>query len=119
MLHKKKKLPIFIDNIETATKNNRYFRNIIYTSSNLQLVLMTLAPNEEIGEEVHSNVDQFFRIESGKGELIIDNAVYEISDGVGIIIPKGTYHNIRNIGSTALKLYTLYSPPQHKQGTIN
>jgi mannose-6-phosphate isomerase-like protein (cupin superfamily) len=118
MLHKKKKLPIFIDDIEKLTKQNKHFRNVIYTSSNLQLVLMTLEVGEQIGQEVHSNVDQFFRIESGKGELIIGNDVYEIGDGDGIIVPKGTYHNIKNVGMTPLKLYTLYSPPNHKQGLI-
>ena len=118
MLTKKKKLPIFLDNIEEITNHNKHFRNVIYTSSNLQLVLMSLNPGEEIGEEVHSNVDQFFRIESGKGELIIENKAYRISDGDAVIVPKGTYHNIRNVGITPLKIYTLYSPPQHKQGLV-
>ena len=103
---------------EEITNHNKHFRNVIYTSSNLQLVLMSLNPGEEIGEEVHSNVDQFFRIESGKGELIIENKAYIISDGDAIIVPKGTYHNIRNVGTTPLKIYTLYSPPQHKQGLV-
>lgn len=118
MLNQKKKLPVYLNNIETLVRKNNYFRNVIYTSTNLQLVLMCLMPNEEIGEEVHSNVDQFFRIESGKGQLIIDNTIYKISDGDVIIVPKGTYHNIRNTGINPLKFYTLYSPPQHKQGTI-
>ena len=79
---------------------------------------MSLAPNEEIGEEIHLNVDQFFRIESGRGELIIENKVYRISDGDAIIVPKGTRHNVRNVGITPLKIYTIYSPPQHKQGLV-
>ncbi len=115
---KKKKLPIFLDNIEEITNNNSYFRNVIYTSSNLQLVLMSLKPGEEIGEEVHSNVDQFFRIETGKGELVIGNKTYKIGEGDAIIVPKGTYHNVRNTGLIVLKLYTLYSPPQHRQGLV-
>ena len=115
---KKKKLPIFLDNIEEITNHNSHFRNVIYTSSNLQLVLMSLKPGEEIGEEVHSNVDQFFRIETGKGELVISNKTYKISEGDAIIVPKGTYHNVRNTGLIALKLYTLYSPPQHRQGLV-
>lgn len=118
MLTKKKKLPIFLDNLEEITTHNKHFRHVIYTSNNLQLVLMSLNSGEEIGEEVHSNVDQFFRIETGKGEIVADNKVYRISDGDGILIPKGTVHNIRNTGTSALKLYTLYSPPQHKQGSI-
>lgn len=118
MLNKKKKPPIFLDDIEVLTKNNKYFRNVIYTSSNLQLVLMTLIPGEEIGQEIHSNVDQFFRIENGKGELVIADNVYEINPGDAIIVPKGTYHNVRNTGSVTLKLYTIYSPPNHKQGLV-
>lgn len=118
MLTKKKKLPIFLDNIEELTNYNKHFRNVIYTSNNLQLVLMSLAPNQEIGEEIHLNVDQFFRIESGRGELIIENKAYRISDGDAIIVPKGTRHNVRNVGITPLKIYTIYSPPQHKQGLV-
>lgn len=118
MLTKKKKLPIFLDNIEELTNHNKHFGNVIYTSNNLQLVLMNLAPHQEIGEEIHLNVDQFFRIESGRGELIIENKAYRISDGDAIIVPKGTRHNVRNVGTTPLKIYTIYSPPQHKQGLV-
>ena len=115
---KKKKLPIFLEDIEVLTKNNRHFRNVIYTSNNLQLVLMNLNPGQEIGGEIHLNVDQFFRVETGKGEVTIETDTYEINAGDVLIVPKGTYHNVRNTGLIALKLYTLYSPPQHKQGLV-
>lgn len=106
----------FLDNIENSTLNNNYFRNVIYTSDNLQLVLMSLRPGKEIGREIHRKIDQFFRIESGIGHLFVEDKIYEISDGDAIVIPRGIYHNIKNIGNTPLKLYTLYSPPKHKQG---
>lgn len=112
------KISPFIKNIEDLTLRNEYFRNVIYTSSNLQLVLMTLLPGQEIGKEVHKNVDQFFRIESGKGQIIINNDSYIVGEGAAIVVPKNTIHNIINIGSKPLKLYTIYSPPQHKNGTI-
>jgi mannose-6-phosphate isomerase-like protein (cupin superfamily) len=112
------KISPFIKNIEDLTLRNKYFRNVIYTSSNLQLVLMTLLPGQEIGTEIHKNVDQFFRIESGKGQIIIGRDSYVIGDGAAIIVPKNTIHNIINIGDEPLKLYTIYSPPQHKNGMI-
>lgn len=113
-----KKIPIFLNNIEKLTKNNKYFRNVIYTSCNLQLVLMILKPGKEIGNEIHRKTDQFFRIENGEGELIIQDKIYKIKKGDAIVIPKGTYHNIKNTTNKILKLYTIYSPPKHKQGLI-
>lgn len=112
------KISPFIKNIEELTLRNKYFRNVIYTSSNLQLVLMTLLPGQEIGKETHRNVDQFFRIESGKGQIVIGNDSYIIGEGAAIVVPKNTIHNIINIGDRPLKLYTIYSPPNHKNGTI-
>ncbi len=112
------KISPFIKNIEELTLRNKYFRNVIYTSSNLQLVLMTLLPGQEIGKETHRNVDQFFRIESGKGQIVIGNDSYIIGEGAAIVVPKNTSHNIINIGNKPLKLYTIYSPPQHKNGII-
>lgn len=117
-MQEKIKIPIFLDNIEILTKNNDFFRNVIFTSHNLQLVLMSLKPGREIGKEIHRTVDQFFRIETGKGELISGNTIYEIKAGDAIVIPMGTDHNIKNTGNVILKLYTLYSPPKHKQGLI-
>jgi mannose-6-phosphate isomerase-like protein (cupin superfamily) len=112
------KIPAFLNNIELLTKKNNHFRNVIYTSDNLQLVLMSLKPGEKIGGEIHSDVDQFFRIEIGRGEVTIGVNKYEITKGDVVIIPKGIFHNIRNTGMSALKLYTLYSPPEHEQGEI-
>ncbi len=108
---------IFHTNIEKDTLDNLNYRKVISTQSNLQLVLMSLKPNEEIGNEMHENIDQFFRIEKGKGKAIIkkDNKdeEFDLNDGNVLIIPKGTYHNIKNIGTEDLKLYTIYSPPNH------
>lgn len=91
----------------------------MYTSKHIQLVLMTLQPGEEIGEEVHDENDQFFRIESGHGKCIIDDNKYEITDGDAIVIPTGSKHNIINVdANTDLKMYTLYAPPHHKDGIL-
>lgn len=108
----------FID-IEKATKENKNFRQVLYTSKHSQLVLMSLLPGEEIGEEIHPDVDQFFRIESGEGKCIIDGNEYEIKDGTAIIVPQGAKHNVINTGNTELKLYTIYSPPEHKDKVIH
>ena len=108
---------IFYTNIEKDTIDNINYRKVISTQSNIQLVLMSLKPNEEIGNEIHENIDQFFRIEKGKAQAIVTinnkNEIYDLEDGSVIIIPKGTYHNIKNVGSEELKLYTIYSPPNH------
>lgn len=108
----------FIKNIEGLSFDNKNFRKVLYTTKNLQLVVMSLNPNEDIGEEIH-NVDQFFRIESGNGEAIINNKSHIIKDGSVVIVPAGTKHNIINSGSSSMKLYTIYSPPHHKDGTIH
>lgn len=109
----------FISNIEDRTKVNEYFRHVIYTGPNLQLVVMSLPVGEEIGEEVHEHIDQFFRVEEGKGEIVMDGRVTAIKSDVAIVVPAGTRHNIRNTGHKALKLTTLYAPPQHKDGTVH
>jgi len=106
----------FHENIEEATLENEDFRRVLYTSGNLQLVLMILQPGEDIGEEVHSDIDQFFRFEEGEGTVIINDEEYDVEDGSGIIVPAGSKHNIINTGEGALKLYTLYSPPNHQDG---
>lgn len=108
----------FIADIEDRTTGNRDFRHVIYTGPNMQLVLMSLAPGEEIGEEVHEDTDQFFRIEDGQGEVTIDGRSSRIEDDTAIVIPAGTRHNIRNTGDEPLRLYTIYAPPQHPDGTV-
>lgn len=104
----------FIDHIDDTTEDNNDFRRVLYTGKYLQLVLMSLSPGEDIGEEVHKDGDQFFRIEEGHGLVTIDGRESEITDGDGIVIPAGARHNIRNMGEKALKLYTLYGPPHHR-----
>ena len=109
----------FNANIEEQTLQNNNFRQVLYTGNNTQLVLMSLEPNEDIGVEVHEHNDQFFRFESGEGKCVIDDNEYELKDGTAIIVPAGAEHNIINTSSTEkLKLYTLYSPPHHKEGTV-
>ncbi|MCI0542471.1 cupin domain-containing protein [bacterium] len=104
-------------NIEKATKENADYRRVLYTASHSQLVLMNIKPGGEIGEEVHK-LDQFIRIEEGEGKAVLDGEEYSLSANDAIIIPQGTRHNIVNMGSADLKLYTVYSPPEHKDGTV-
>jgi mannose-6-phosphate isomerase-like protein (cupin superfamily) len=107
----------FKTNIEAAAVDNNNFRKVLYTSKYSQLVLMSLQPKEEIGEEIHADNDQFFRIESGNGRCIIDGNKYELNAGDAIVIPAGAKHNVINIdNAAALKMYTIYSPAHHKDG---
>lgn len=106
------------DDIEKQTTANSDFRRVLYTSKHLQLVLMTLQPGEEIGSEVHESMDQFFRFEEGEGVVDIDGVENKVEDGSGVIVPSGARHNVRNTGSVPLKLYTLYGPPEHKDGIV-
>ena len=109
----------FVSNIEKDTIENENFRKVLYTSKHSQLVLMKLAPSEEIGMEVHQDNDQFFRIEKGQGKCIIDGNEYEISDGTAVVVPAGAQHNVINISTTdELKLYTIYSPAHHQDGIV-
>ena len=109
----------FKTNIEKDTLQNRNFRKVLYTGKHSQLVLMSLRPKEEIGMETHAENDQFFRFEAGQGKVIIDGNVYEVGDGAAIVVPAGAEHNIINMSdSKELKLYTIYSPPHHKDGII-
>jgi len=108
----------FIGNIEDRTEKNRDFRRVLYTGPHIQLVLMSLQPGEDIGEEVHSDTDQFFRVEEGKGTVWIDGKKTEIESEFAVVVPAGARHNIRNTGEKPLKLYTLYAPPHHADGTI-
>ena len=110
----------YVSNIEDLTLENNNFREVLYTGEHCQLVLMSLQPGEEIGMEVHDHVDQFFRVESGVGVVIIDGDESEISDGTAIIVPAGSQHNLKNTSDDeALKLYTIYSPANHPAGTIH
>jgi mannose-6-phosphate isomerase-like protein (cupin superfamily) len=104
----------FIGNIEELTLKNTNFRQVIFTGTKSQLVLMSLLPNEDIGMEVHNTVDQFFRIESGQGKVVMNGEEAIIKDGTAFVVPAGTQHNIINTSPiNQLKLYTIYSPPNH------
>lgn len=109
----------FIGDIEDRTEGNRDFRRVLYTGPHMQLVLMSLRPGEELGEEIHENTDQFFRIEEGKGEVSIEGRETAIESDVAVVIPAGLRHNIRNTGDEDLKFYTLYAPPEHPEGTVH
>lgn len=109
----------FIDDIEALTEANTDFRRVLYTGANLQLVLMALKPGEEIGEEVHDDRDQFFRVEDGEGEVLIDGVRTKVKDDDAIIVPAGARHNVINTGGSDLKLYTLYGPPEHRDGVVH
>ncbi|OGD67963.1 cupin [Candidatus Campbellbacteria bacterium RIFCSPLOWO2_01_FULL_34_15] len=110
----------FVENIENLTKENSNFRKVLYTSKHSQLVLMSLKPMEEIGMEVHEDNDQFFRVDAGKGKVVLDGVETEISDGFAIVIPAGARHNIINTSETEdMKLYTIYSPAHHRDGVVH
>lgn len=108
----------FVDNIEILTRENTDFRRVLYTGKHLQLVLMALKPGEEIGEEVHDDHDQFFRVETGAGEIWVDGKRTAIQDDDAMIVPAGARHNVVNTGDAPLTLYTLYGPPDHKDGIV-
>ncbi len=109
----------FVANIEKLTEKNNNFRQVLYTGHNIQLVLMAIQPGGEIGEEVHDDVDQFFRIETGEGEVWIDGARNPVKADDGIIVPQGARHNVVNTGKDTLRLYTIYGPPEHIDGTVH
>ncbi len=110
----------YVTNIEQATLENDVFRSVLVTGPNMQLVLMTLQPGEEIGLETHDEHDQFIRVESGTGKVQLGGEEHDLSDGVSVVIPAGTRHNVVNTSSSeALRLYTLYSPPEHPDGTVH
>lgn len=108
----------YVTNIEKLSLENDNFRKVLYTDKNTQLVLMSLVAGEEIGEEVH-DVDQFLRVEKGTGMAILSDISHDIADGSVIIVPAGTKHNIINTGNEAMKLYTLYMPPHHRDGVVH
>lgn len=109
----------FVDDIEKLTEENSDFRRVLYTGKHLQLVLMALKPGEEIGEEVHEDRDQFFRIEDGEGEVLIDGERHRIRDDDAIVVPAGARHNVVNTGNQPLRLYTVYGPPEHRDGVVH
>jgi mannose-6-phosphate isomerase-like protein (cupin superfamily) len=105
--------------LEAETRKNSNFRRVLYTGKNSQLVLMSLKPMEEIGMEVHPHIDQFFRFEAGEGKVVIDGNEYVVRDGDGVIVPAGANHNVINTSKTSeLKLYTIYSPPEHQDKVV-
>lgn len=109
----------FVEDIEDSTKENSDFRRVLYTGKNLQLVLMSLQPGEDIGAEVHDDRDQFFRVEAGNGEVSIDDRRTKLEEDMAVIVPAGARHNIRNTGEKPLKLYTIYGPPEHLERTVH
>lgn len=110
----------FVDNIEELTLANENFRKVLFTGQHAQLVVMSLKPNEDIGMEVHPTTDQFLRVEKGEGKVIMNGEEKAIIEGTAIIVPAGTEHNVINTsGAAPLKLYTVYSPSHHKDGTIH
>lgn len=108
----------FVQNIEGLAVKNEKFRQVLYTAKNSQLVLMSLKPQEDIGAEIHK-VDQFFRVEEGSGEAVLNGARTPIQAGFAVLVPAGVNHNIINTGSVPLKLYTLYAPPNHRDGVTH
>ncbi len=107
----------YIANIEKATLENTDYRRVLYTAKNSQLVLMNIAPGDEIGEETH-HLDQFIRIEQGQARVTLDGVDHDVQDEFAMVIPAGTKHNVVNTGTEELKLYTVYSPPEHKDGIV-
>lgn len=109
----------YVTSLEEETRKNTDFRRVVYTGKCSQLVLMNLKPMEEIGEETHEDVDQFFRFEDGEGKVTIDGKEHPVKDGDGVIVPAGAKHNVTNISKNKnLKLYTIYSPPEHQDGVV-
>lgn len=108
----------YITNIEQETLKNTHYRTVLYTAKNSQLVLMSIEPGDEIGEETH-HLDQFIRLEQGQANVVLDGVEHVVAEDWAIIIPAGTKHNVINTGNVPLKLYTIYSPPEHKDGTVH
>ena len=109
----------YVTSIEKETEKNADFRRVLYTGKHSQLVLMNIKPGEEIGEETHEDVDQFFRFERGEGKVTINDVEHSIKDGDAVIVPAGARHNVINTSKRAnLKLYTIYSPPEHQDGVV-
>jgi len=107
------------EDIEKQTEDNTDFRRVVYTGHNLQLVLMSIEPGDEIGAEVHDDIDQFFRIEAGEGEITVDDETYRVKADDAVIVPQGARHNVKSVGTEPLKLYTIYGPPEHVDGIVH
>ena len=113
-------MPGYHTDIENKSLENNYFREVLFTGPHSQLVVMALKPGEEIGLETHGDVDQFIRVEAGQGKAVLDGKEYELADGSAVVIPAGTEHNVLNTSKTEpLKLYTIYTPPEHPDGTVH
>lgn len=110
---------MYHSNIETETLNNTFFRKVLFTGKHMQLVVMSLNPSEEIGTEVHDHVDQFFRVEDGTAKFVVNGKNVIAKEDEVVIIPAGSEHNVINVGHNVLKLYTIYAPPNHPDGTIH
>jgi len=108
----------YVTNIEKATLENENYRKVLYTAKNSQLVLMTIQPGDEIGEEIHE-LDQFIRLEAGKARVTLDGVEHSLEDDWAVVIPAGTKHNVVNVGDVPVRLYSVYSPPEHKDGTVH
>jgi mannose-6-phosphate isomerase-like protein (cupin superfamily) len=108
----------YLTDIEKETRANDDYRRVLYTARHSQLVLMSIEPGDEIGEETHE-LDQFIRIEAGEGKAVLDGTEHALKDGMALVIPEGTRHNVINTGDQPLKLYSVYSPPEHKDGTVH
>ena len=111
-------MKVYVQDIESLATRNVEFRRVLYTAKNSQLVLMALKPKEEIGAEVHK-LDQFFRVEEGSGDAVLDGVRTAIRAGFAVLVPAGTNHNIINTGTVPMKLYTVYSPPNHRDGVVH
>ncbi len=111
----------YVGPIEKLTEENKNFRQVVFTGKHLQLVVMCLQPDEEIGNEVHDDVDQFFRIEKGKAKFVFNNTEeHLVGPGDAVVVPAGVYHNVINASSSKkLRLYTIYTPPEHPAGTVH
>ncbi|HUD19988.1 MAG TPA: cupin domain-containing protein [Patescibacteria group bacterium] len=110
----------YVGNIEELTGKNTYFRQVLFTAAHMQLVLMALKPNEEIGMEVHPDNDQFFRFEAGEGKVIIAGEEHLVGDGYAVVVPAGSQHNVINTSTTQpFKFYTIYAPAHHPDGTVH
>lgn len=120
IIERKREMSGYSVDIEQATLENDFFRKVLFTGENLQLVLMALKPGEDIGMETHPHTDQFIRIEAGEGRAMIGGEAFELHDGSVVVIPAGSEHNVTNTSSTEpLKLYTVYAPPEHPDGTVH
>ena len=110
----------YVTDIERRTLDNEYFRDVLFTGPHSQLVVMSLRPGEEIGMETHDDVDQFIRFEAGQGKVVLNGKEHAVEDGSAVVIPAGTEHNVLNTSkSEALKLYSIYTPPEHPDGTVH